>query len=152
MRQRRAHIGRAAYCALVVAFAVANHRALGQPDQHGRALEVGKTGLVTIPTETRVGKELTLGRGRYLLEHRMKDSIHYVEFTLVSTPYRTEKRKRGGEVACRVEPLDAKASRTVIFTVAESFVDDQTRVFFDRITRIEIRGESVAHLFPVEED
>lgn len=150
----RPHHRRVAWiCGLVLVFGMVwVDRVAAQRDDEGRALVVGETGLVTIPMETRVGKRLTLGRGRYRLEHRVKDSTHYVKFALVSTSYRTARNKTGGEVRCRLEPLDARASRTVIFTVSESFVDEQSRVFFDRITRIEIRGENVAHLFPIEDN
>lgn len=143
----------ALWCACIVAFWTAPSIAFST-QSHGREdmLIVGETGLVTLPSQTRIGKRLTLERGRYLLEHRMKDSTHYVEFTLVSTPYRRRPGKLGGEVPCVVEPLDSKASRTAVFTVSESFVDEQSRVFFDRIIRIEIRGESVAHLFRAEDN
>lgn len=135
----------------MVAFIACGAAWAAQEREEPRELVVGETGIVTIQTETRVGN-LTLERGRYRLEHRVKDGTHYVKFTLLSTPYRSRRKSRGGEVECRVEPLDTTASRTVIFTVSEPLVDEQTRVLFDRMTRIEVRGENVAHVFPSQKN
>lgn len=130
---------------LIILAASAGEHA-GQEADRQRELLVGETGIVNVPTETRVG-ELTLQRGRYRLEHRVDEQVHYVEFTLLSTPYRVERKAVSGEVACRLEPLGKTAARTTLFTVSESFVDAGGRVFFDRMTKIEIRGENVAHVF-----
>jgi hypothetical protein len=44
-----------------------------------------------------------------------------------------------GEVECKLEPLNAKVKRTQVVFAEEHGAK--------RITRIEIRGENVAHLF-----
>ena len=131
---------------LIAILAACAGQVAGQEGEQQRELVVGETGVVNMPAETKVGN-LTLERGRYRLEHRVDETIHYVKFTLLSTPYRTERKAVSGEVACSLEPLGRTASRTAIVTVSEPFVDERSRVFFDRMTRIEIRGESVAHVF-----
>lgn len=129
---------------VILAASVGEHA--GQEADRQRELLVGETGIVNVPTETRVG-ELTLQRGRYRVEHRVDEQVHYIEFTLLSTPYRTDWKAASGEVVRQLEPLGKTAARTTLFTVSESFVDARGRVFLDRMTKIEIRGENVAQVF-----
>jgi hypothetical protein len=110
--------------------------------EHEHAMKVGKTGEVAFSQETRVG-DLTLKPGRYQLQHRVEGSDHFIHFTelVKNTPlYPTSAPKaHPGEMKCRLEPMDKKVSQTTIYTTAEGKAE--------RITRVEIAGENVAHLF-----
>lgn len=110
--------------------------------EHEHALKVGKTGEVTFDKETKVG-DITLKPGRYKLQHRVEGSDHFVHFTewtkggyvgASGTP-----KAHPGEAKCRLEPLSKKVSRTAIYTVDEGAVS--------RLTKVEVGGENVAHLF-----
>jgi hypothetical protein len=111
---------------------------------HGHdELKVGKTGDVSFSDETKVG-EVTLKPGRYKLQHRVEGEDHFVHFTEWSKPYPYYETTGGpkahpGEVKCKLEPLAKKVSRTTVWTTAE----DGTR----RVTRVEVGGENVAHVF-----
>ncbi|GMR22192.1 MAG: hypothetical protein BMS9Abin37_0525 [Acidobacteriota bacterium] len=120
-------------------------------DERERSLVVGEKGVIHIETEMRAG-DLVLQRGRYRVEHRVEGDVHFIKFTLLFTPYRRESRRLEREVRCTIVPLKTKAGRTAIFTVQKAFVDGNTHVFFDEITRMEIRGENVAHVFPKGEE
>ncbi len=110
-----------------------------------QGLKVGKKGEITFNAETKVG-DLTLKPGRYVFQHRVEGSDHFVHFTevtkqagyagavVVGVP-----KAHPGEVKCRLEPLKSKASGTAIYSIGE---DGSARV-----TKIIIRGENVAHVF-----
>lgn len=118
-------------------------------------LSVGKKGEVTLTTETRIAG-ITLKPGRYYLDHRVAGTVtprrvegHYIHFT-ERTPALDQRREGArtfgdanvahpGEVECTVEALAKPAPKTTVFTTMEGAVA--------RITRIEIAGESVAHVF-----
>lgn len=103
---------------------------------------VGKTGEITLTTKTKIGG-VALRPGRYLVRHRVEGTSHRIHFTWLqgasdlSAPVKAVEWPV--EEACRLEPLPAKASSTSLFLTYESGVP--------RITRIEIGGESVAHVF-----
>ncbi len=101
---------------------------------------VGKTGVFTLASVTKVGS-LTLQPGRYLLQHTEKRSgghvMHFVRFSPVYHGGIEPSQRFKQE--CKVEPLPAKATRTRIFLTRANGEE--------RITRIEIKGENVAHLF-----
>jgi hypothetical protein len=108
-------------------------------------IKVGKKGEVMFSQETQVG-DLTLKPGHYQMQHRVEGSDHLVHFTELKGVHRDpyhESAPMGaahpGEVKCRLEPMNAKASQTAVTTTTEGGVR--------RITRIEIRGENVAHVF-----
>lgn len=107
-----------------------------------KALPVGKTGEITLTTRTKIGG-VALKPGRYLVRHRVEGTSHRIHFTWLkgaSDLFAPVKAVEWPvEEACRVEPLSAKASSTSLFLTYESGVP--------RITRIEIRGERVAHVF-----
>jgi len=77
-------------------------------------------------------------------------ATHYIHFTQV-TPEEPRRRQAArkaigeysvahhGEIECRLDALTTAASKTTIITTRENGVP--------RITRIEINGEHVAHLF-----
>ena len=127
-----------------------------QHEHKTTALSVGKTGEVTFTTETKIG-DITLKPGRYYLDHRVEGTVqprrvagHYIHFTQV-TPEEHQRRKavrdaiggkpvaHPGEIECELEALKKTASKTTIFTTTENGVR--------RITRIEIAGENMAHVF-----
>lgn len=120
--------------------------AQGTPNQ----IKVGKRDDVTLTSVTKVG-DLTLQPGHYILQHRVshgEHAVHFVDFI----PYGGEPGhgrtyypsgptgiSHTGEQACKLEPLKAKATQTQVY-----FADDNG---VQRITRIEIKGENVAHVF-----
>lgn len=110
--------------------------------QHEHALKVGKTGEVTFDRETRVG-DMTFKPGRYKFQHRAEGSDHFVHFTEWTKSHPTGSsgtpKAHPGEVKCRMEPLSKNVSKTTIYTVDEGA--------FRRLTRVEVGGENVAHLF-----
>jgi hypothetical protein len=109
-----------------------------------KKIKVGKTGAITLKASTDVGI-FTLPRGRYLVQHRVVGSDHRIHFTLLKENLSPWARSRSGtielpdEVSCRLEAMSDKARQTVVFTKQEG--NSQ------RITRIEIKGEDVAHVF-----
>lgn len=107
----------------------------GMRGQEQQPVMVGKKGEVSFAFETKVG-ELTLRPGVYKFQHRVDKGGHYVRFT--------ELGKRGirevaGEVKCAIEPVGEESSRTVVYSIDER----GTR----RVTRIEVKGENVVHVF-----
>ncbi len=104
---------------------------------HGHKIKVGNWGYLTFNKETRVGN-LTLPPGRYLFQFRTKGANHFARFSRITWAV-TSHYRVVGEVKCRLEPLSAKVKRTNVQLVHEDGVD--------RVTRIEVRGENVAHLF-----
>lgn len=114
------------------------------PEKAEQALKVGKKQDVEFNVETLVG-EMRLKPGRYVLQHRVDGSDHFVHFTEVTKGYPPAGAFAGatkahpGEVKCRIERLDKKVSSTKIFTLKEG---DTVRV-----TKVLIAGENVAHIF-----
>lgn len=111
--------------------------------QHDHEMKVGKTGEVTFDKETKVG-ELTLKPGRYKFQHRVEGSNHFVHFTEWTRPdtgpirLQTTEKAHPGEVQCRVESLTKKVSATTLYLTTEGNVQ--------RITKVEVEGENIAHL------
>jgi hypothetical protein len=110
-----------------------------------KVIKVGKKGEVMLSQETQVG-DLTLKPGHYQMQHRVDGEDHMIHFTELKGIHRNpsyESAPTGtvhpGEVKCRLEPMNAKASQTAVTMSTEG----GTR----RITRIEIAGENVAHVF-----
>lgn len=103
-------------------------------------ITVGKTGVFTLASVTKVGS-LTLQPGRYLLQHRKEQrgghAMHFVGFSPVY--HGGIEPSQRFEQKCKVELLPAKATRTRIFLVKTNGTE--------QITRIEIKGENVAHVF-----
>jgi hypothetical protein len=113
--------------------------------QHEHTLKVGKKGEVTFDKETRVG-DLTLKPGRYFFQHRVEGEDHFVHFTQVTEEHPYGGAGGGGvpiahpgEVKCKVEPLSKKVEATTPELVTEGGVN--------RVTRVEVAGENVAHVF-----
>ncbi len=110
--------------------------------EHEHQLKVGKTGEVVFQKETKVG-ELTLKPGRYKFQHRVEGDDHFVHFTEWTNPYPVGETGRPkshlGEVKCRIEPSSKKVSQTRIYAVNEGA--------YQRLTKVEVGGENVAHVF-----
>lgn len=111
-------------------------------EHEARTTTVGKTGEFTLTTRTKIGG-VALKPGKYLVRHRIEGASHRIHFSWVkgaSNPLApVQVVDWPVEEACRIEPLSAKASSTSLFLTYESGIP--------RITRIEIRGENVAHVF-----
>jgi hypothetical protein len=119
-------------------------------------LAIGENGEFIIATETKIAG-ITLEPGRYSVAHRVEGTVtprrvsgHYIHFTQVAPDAHLRRRSarnaigeytvaHPGEIECQVEPLARKARKTTILT---SVVDGSPH-----ITRIEIAGEVVAHVF-----
>ena len=128
-----------------------------QHEHKATKVTVGQKGEVTFTAETRIA-DIMLKPGRYYLDHRVEGTTqprrvaaHYIHFTEV-TPAEHQKRQAArdtlgknavvshpGEIECELEALEKRAALTTVFTVEENGVR--------RITRIEIAGENVAHVF-----
>lgn len=114
------------------------------PEKAEQALKVGKKMDVEFTVETLVG-DMRFQPGRYQLQHRMEGADHIVHFTEVSKGYGPSGAGGGatkahpGEVKCRIETLDKKASRTTVYKVMEGATA--------RVTKVVIAGENVAHVF-----
>ena len=110
-----------------------------------QVIKVGKKGEMMFSQDTQVG-DLTLKAGHYQMQHRVDGSDHMIHFTELKGVHRNPYYESGatgtahpGEVKCRLEPMNAKASETRVTLSTEGGVR--------RITRIEIQGENVAHVF-----
>lgn len=110
-------------------------------------LKVGKSDDVSFTKEVRVG-EVTLKPGKYRLQHRVEGADHFVHFeALATTTPSAHKTATGmavpageaGEVKCRLEPLGARVQKTMLHLLNEDGGQ--------RLTRVLIRGENIAHVF-----
>jgi hypothetical protein len=96
-------------------------------------IKVGKKGEMKFAQETRIG-DLVLPPGEYRFVHRVHADDHFVHFEQVKNTARDF-----GEVRCQVEPLSKKVVTTAVYMNTEGGVR--------RITKIEVAGENVAHIF-----
>jgi opacity protein-like surface antigen len=138
MRKKRLLLAIAAVAAVVVL----NIAVAAAADE--QVVKVGKKGEIMFDQDTQVGG-LTLKAGHYQIQHRVEGSDHMIHFTEFkgmhnpSHPSGPSSTAHSGEMKCRLEPLNAKASRTAVFVNTEGGVR--------RVTKIEIQGENVAHVF-----
>lgn len=109
------------------------------------SIKVGKKGDIMLSQETKVG-DLTLKPGHYQIQHRVVGTDHMIHFTelkgMHSNPYYSTGptgTAHPGEIKCRLEPMATKASQTAVYTEEEGGMR--------HITKIEIKGENVAHVF-----
>ena len=66
--------------------------------------------------------------------------MHFTEWTKPYLPVGTGAPKaHPGETKCKIEPLSKKVSQTTVYTVDEGA--------FNRLTKVEVGGENVAHVF-----
>jgi hypothetical protein len=108
-------------------------------------IKVGKKGEVMFDQETKIG-DITLKPGHYQIQHRVEGSdhlVHFTEFKGMHQRFQSWGSPSGlahpGEVKCSLEPLQAKVSQTRVML---NMANEERR-----ITRIEIAGENVAHVF-----
>ena len=108
-------------------------------------IKVGKKGEIMFSDATQVG-DLTLKPGHYRIQHRVDGSDHVVSFTQLMGPHHSASGSMGpmnpsqaGEVKCRLEPMDKKASQTAVTVSTEGGMR--------HITQIRIAGENVVHIF-----
>jgi hypothetical protein len=88
-----------------------------------------------------------LPAGQYQLQHRVDGTEHSMSFIQLragnSTQSASTHKVIPVRVRCSLEPLPAKASQTAFYSVAEGDAN--------RAVRLEIKGESMAHIFPMPE-
>lgn len=105
-------------------------------------LKAGKEGKFTLNQESQVGG-ITLQAGTpYVIQHQVIDGVHYVRFEAGFTSNNETVRLSPtdvGVIKCTVEPLSEKAKETRIFS--------EKRADGRHITRVEVAGEDVAHVF-----
>lgn len=86
----------------------------------------------------------SLPPGQYLFQHTLNDAEHSMSFIQLrsgNSVFSTSAHKvMPVRVRCKLVPLQEKASRTAFYYVAEDGLN--------RATRLEIKGEKVAHIFP----
>ena len=141
MKTRRLLLSTSAFAAALLLYTGAAAIAA----EHEHAMKVGKTGEVTFDKETKVG-DITLRPGRYKFQHRVEGSDHFVRFTEWTKPFygattlfRDTEIAQPGEVKCGIEQLSKKVLQTTIYTIDEGNGA--------RITKVEVEGENVAHIF-----
>lgn len=109
-----------------------------------QVVKIGKKGEAVFNEPTQIG-DVTLKPGHYRFQHRVAGNDHMVSFTELimfqgnHVTGSTIGAKDSGEIKCRVEPMDNKATQTAVFLNTEGGGR--------RITRIEIKGENVVHVF-----
>jgi len=105
------------------------------------ATRVGKTATISFAHETQVG-DVMFKPGDYIVRHRAIGANLFMVFQRTEEdPYDGTYEDVGGpqRVACRMEPLNAKVSDTTAAFEPEGKID--------KLTKIEIGGENVEHLF-----
>jgi hypothetical protein len=113
-----------------------------------QVIKVGNKGEVIFSQPTQLG-DVTLPPGNYIFQHRASGDDHFVKFvgakemehsnTAMTGKHMQVGPTTSGEVKCAVEPLNHKVTQTAIYIDTDSGVR--------KITRIEIAGENVAHVF-----
>ena len=127
---------------LLVALAVT--AALGGAAETEEVLKAGEQGNITLNMVTVAG-DLTLRPGNYRVQHRADDGEHFVRFTRVGCtklpPQKTPHRVAvvDAEVACEVQPLQHEVAETTFYLKTEGGTT--------QLTKIEIKGEKIAHVF-----
>lgn len=112
-----------------------------------QVIKVGKKGDVSFNEPTQVG-DVTLPAGHYVFQHRVSGNDHFVKFvgakemhhsgSVMTTPMQVGPTTTK-DIKCTVEPLNQKVKETAIFSDNSSGMR--------KVTRIEIAGENVAHVF-----
>lgn len=99
---------------------------------------------VWLPVKTRFSG-FALPAGQYQLQHRINGSDHIMAFIQLKAGDSLSAVSTGKVmpvmVRCRLEQLPAKASQTAFYSVAEGDAN--------RAIKLEIKGEIVAHVFPM---
>jgi hypothetical protein len=110
--------------------------ASGKP--RSNVLELGKKGIVTFRTQSKVG-DLTLLPGRYLVQHHTDGPEHFLRFRLLNPVRHDPFSERGGKVRCSLEYLKGKVSQT------GAVLSEEDDVY--RVIKLRVKGEYVAHVF-----
>lgn len=100
--------------------------------EHDHGIKTGKKGETTFKSPTKIG-DFLLEPGRYKFQHRADGGSHFVHFTSLKS------RKDSVDVECKLEPLNSKSKYTGVTVIDEGGIR--------RVTRLQVRGENVAHLF-----
>lgn len=130
------------WMALAVATVVAAPSAGVFAAPHSNTPVIGKQGWVTIKSATKFG-DTVLKPGTYSIEHERVGGTHVVTLQQLGDPslalQYSDQTFIGQPVSvpCELETLPARAKKTVV-----TIVPDGTG---QRITKIEIKGENVAH-------
>lgn len=99
---------------------------------------------IWLPVKTRISG-FSLPAGQYLMQHRLDGPDHMMSFIQLragTSRLGAERRKFiPAMVKCGLEPLQIRASQTAFYSVAEGEAN--------RAIKLEIRGEAVAHVFPI---
>lgn len=108
-----------------------------------QVIKIGKKGEVVFDQPTQVG-DVALPPGHYILQHRVSGDDHFVKFvsakagaTMTMTMPMGETTSK--EIKCTVEPLNQKVTQTAVHI--------DTSSGSRKVTRIEVAGENVAHVF-----
>lgn len=111
-----------------------------------QVIKVGKKGEVVFDQPTQVG-DVTLPPGHYVFQHRVSGDDHFVKFvgakemqhagTRMSSPMPIGPTTTK-EIKCSMEPLNKKVEYTAVTINTEGV---------RRVTRVEVAGENVAHVF-----
>ncbi len=107
----------------------------------GDAARVGKTASFSFSHATQVGN-VELQPGDYTVRHRVIGSEHFMVFQRTEeNPYwgTTGDVGKPQRVECKMEPLSTKVSDTTASFEPEGNIE--------KLTKIEIAGENVEHLF-----
>ncbi len=128
--------------ALMLLSALISSVAIAQTKPY-QVLKAGKKGDIAITQTTQFGS-VTLAPGSYQVQHRASGSEHYIRFMKweevpnASEAYPQIVPGETGVVKCKVEPAPSQFKETTVFTEKK---DGQIR-----ITKIQIKGESVVHV------
>lgn len=107
-------------------------------------LKAGKEGRISLDSTVLAG-DSTLRPGNYTVQHRAEGGRHFVRFTRIGwrkSPAQKLVRRTAvieAEVPCHVEALPQIPDATAFYLKTQ----DGTA----HLTRIEVRGETIAHLF-----
>ena len=112
-----------------------------------QVVKVGKKGDVSFNEPTQVG-DITLPPGHYVVQHRVSGEDHFIKFvgakemqhagTSMTTTMQMGPTT-SKEMKCTIEPLNQKVKQTAVF------IDNSSGM--RKVTRIEVAGENVAHVF-----
>lgn len=130
-----------------VAFALLFSAASALAAGHDHEMKIGKKAEKSFSQDTMVGN-VTLKAGDYIVQHKVIGEEHFVSFTKVSTGIfghgGGSAEGRPITIKCRIEPLNEKASETAFYFHPSGGTTS--------LTRIEVGGENVAHLFDASDD
>lgn len=107
----------------------------------GKDTRTGKTASISFSHETQVGSAM-FQPGDYTVRYRADGAEHFMIFQRTEESYDSGESYNVGKpqrVECQIKPLGAKVSDTTVSFSPEGNTD--------RLTKLEIAGEDVEHLF-----